>query len=126
MTPIGSFSGVVHLVAQRPYVLAVVAVVAFFVAEPTTPLYLRFPVPSVVTRILPSSEFCQIGVSKSIQPGIKQRQIGNCYFRFNASEPKVVAKNKLDDTILYLKLMCVKVVQCVKSNVVNLTEARSR
>lgn len=116
MTPIGSFSGVVHLVAKRPYILAAVATVALVIAAPSTPAPPPAPpsAPSapVITYTPPApAEPCQVEVPEPTQPGIKPRQMGNCYFRYSAPGPKAaiaarvdnVCKHKLDDTILYLK-----------------------
>jgi hypothetical protein len=57
------------------------------------------------------TEPCQVEVPEPTQPGVKPRQMGNCYFRYSAPGPKAaiaarvdnVCKHKLDDTILYLK-----------------------
>jgi hypothetical protein len=115
MTPIGSFSGVLHLVAKRPYILAAVAVVAVAVTVPATPppppSTPHVPAPEITYTAPTPTEPCQVEVPEPTQPGIKPRQIGNCYFNYSAPGPKArlaarvdnVCKHKLDDTILYLK-----------------------
>jgi hypothetical protein len=121
MTPIGSFSGVVHLIAKRPYILAAVAVVAIAVTvpltSPTPPSPPTVAAPPVIAThesdFRPAPQPCEVEVPEATQPGVKPRQMGNCYFNYSApphgkdglgSRVDNVCKHKLDDTILYLKV----------------------
>lgn len=113
-SPFGSVSGVVHLIAKRPYISAFVATIAITAALATTPPVPPAPltpsVPEVVAEPQPvpaPSEPCEIEIP---QPGVKPHQIGNCVFHFSAPPYEIlgykvdnVSMAQLDDTILYLK-----------------------
>lgn len=111
--PVGNLSGAVHLIARRPYILAVVATVALAVSVPVKtvppPAAPTAPSAPAITYTPPApTEPCQVEVP---EPGAAPRQMGNCYFKYNAPGPKAaiaarvdnVCKHKLDDTILFLK-----------------------
>jgi hypothetical protein len=113
-SPLGSVSGVVHLIAKRPYISTFVATVAITAAlaatPPIPPAPLAPSVPEVVAEPQPvpaASEPCEIEIP---QPGVKPHQIGNCVFHFSAPPYKIlghkvdnVSMVQLDDTIVYLK-----------------------
>ena len=116
-SPIGNLSGAVHLVARRPYLLAVVATVALAVSvpkagpvppPPATVLVPPAPSVALIPEAPKTQEPCTVEVP---EPGAAPRQVGNCYFQYSAPGPKAklaarvdnVCKHKLDDTVLYLK-----------------------
>jgi hypothetical protein len=113
-SPFGSVSGVVHLIAKRPYISALVATVAITTALATTPPVPPAPLtpslPEVVAEPQPSpvpSEPCEIEI---LQPGVKPHQIGNCVFHDSAAPYKVLGHTvdkvclaQFEVTILYLK-----------------------
>jgi len=117
--PVGNLSGAVHLIARRPYILAVVATVALVVSVPkSVPAPPAVPSviapPAIAYNLTPPAPTipCQVEVPEPSQPGIAPRQMGNCYFNYSApphgkdgkgSRVDNVCKHKLDDTILYLK-----------------------
>jgi len=117
--PVGNISGAVHLIARRPYILAAVAVVALAVsvpkpapAPPAAPSVVAPPAIAFNHTPPAPAEPCQVEVPEPTQPGLKPRQMGNCYFNYSApphgkdglgSRVDNVCKHKLDDTILYLK-----------------------
>ena len=115
MTPMGSFSGILHLIAKRPKISAFVATVALagvitasLPAAPTTNTIP--PAPSIETlaavgRPIATSP-CQVEVPEPHEV----RQVGNCYFNYSAPPYPVLGakvdsncKHKLDETLAYLK-----------------------
>lgn len=114
----GSVSGIIHLVAKRPYIASIIATVGVTLAlvqPPAPPAPLPPPAPKVELAVVvekpaplapASTNPCAIDVTGS------PKQLGNCYFNYSApphgkdglaARADKVCKTTLDGTILYLK-----------------------